>query len=559
MIWRRSDNKATVAAVCALAVAAGGAAAMRAAKQQGGPGGGLARAVLTDKEAFLLGPPELIAGSEAGKVFPSPDGRYVLAVRTRHDGLPTRITAADLDQNALAASPPETSVILWDSQTRKSSIIWKAGGGSLAGQFTMGTLQQAVWLPSTTNALLTVSTMRGTAGTSDPAANRTSLLLYSAATGTTRNLLTSPNGARNPLQAIPGDISIIASRTQPVASIGGGIINAQGTVTSVVRVLRRNGTLGPVVELPKSTYLAGFSRDGTQVYFETEGAYDKATKKRAPSTYFALSVNGTSGALVPLDKQPQVVAVQGDEYNASPASPSDGDALPVRLAAAPATLTRAQSRQNVRPVWLERTDEPAATPPVPAAVTNKPAPAKTTPALLLAAADSEPLRALVTADCDDAPLTTGQTFQQARSRWPNGTPVLSVNGALLLPDASAILYRASGALYAVPILRMDKATFLEARRRAQRLVVISNARQLGTGLMMYTQDYDEVIPSGENINDKITPYVRNDSLFQNFTYTFGGGPMAAIDQPAITIIGYVTGPGGRANIFADGHVKWQDE
>ncbi len=563
MTWRRNDDRATIAAVCALIVAviaAGGAAAMRAAKQQNGPGGGLTRAVLTDKEAFLLGPPELIAGSEAGKIFPSPDGRYVLVSRTRaQDGLPVRITAADLAQDTPPASPPETSVILWDSQTRKASVVWKAGGGALAGQFTMGVLPQAAWLPGTTNVLLTVGTMRGTAGTSEPAAERASLLLFSAATGATRTLLTM-NSNPSSREAEPEGFYFQVSRTQPVAAVMGARTGDDGAAIPTVRALRRNGTLGPVVRVPERTFLNGFSRDGTQIYFATFGAYDKETKKRNPTTYSALSVNGTSGTLTPLDKQPQVVAVQGDESEEAVPAPGAGeDAPPIRLVAAPATLTRAQSRQNVRPVWLERADEPAATPPVPAAVTNKPAPAKTTPALLLAAADLEPPRALVTADCDDAPLTTGQTFQQTRSRWPNGTPVLSVNGALLLPDASAVLYRAGGVLYAVPILRMDKAVFLEARRRAQRITIISNAKQLGLGLMMYTQDYDEMYPSGEGINDKVNPYVKNESLFQNFVYTFGGGPMAGIDQPATTIIGYVTGPGGRANIFADGHVKWQDE
>ena len=536
--WRRNDNRATAAAVCAFLVAAGGAAAaMRAAKQQNGPGVNLARAVLTDKEAFLLGPTELIAGSEAGQIFPSPDGRYVLVSRV-HGHLRTLITPENIRETWEPAMQPETSVLLWDSQTRKSSVVWKAGGGSLAGQWTAGTLQQAAWLPGTTNALLTVSTVRGAAGTSEPAVNRTSLLLFSATTGATRTLLTT-NGEESRL----GGLASLVSRNQPVAAVLGGVADGADTVIPTVRALRSNGTLGPFVRVPKSTFLEGFSRDGTQIYFATFGAYDKETKKRAPSTYSALSVNGTAGALVPLDKQPQVVAVQGDEYNGAPDSPSGDDALPVRLAAAPATLTRAQSRQNVRPVWLERADEPATTTPVPAAASKPaapPAPAKTTPVV----APAEPPRALVTADCDDVPLTG------------NGA---NVNGALLLPDARAVLYRAGGALYAVPILRIDRAAFLEAHRRAQRTVVISNAKQFGTGLMMYVQDYDEVLPSGDNINEKIDPYVKNDLLFQNFVYTFGGGPMASIDKPAELIIGYVTGPGGRANIYADGHVKWQDD
>jgi hypothetical protein len=541
MIWRRSDNKVALAAVCALLlIAAGGAMAMRAAKRQGEPGGLLTRAVLTDKEAFLLGTPELIAGSEAGAVFPCPDGRYALVVRVRaQDDLPPRITAADPAQEPSSATAPEISVILWDSQTRKSSVVWKAGGSSLAGQFIAGRADRITWLPGTTNAVFLASTIRGNAAGAETDV-RTSLVLLSAATGATRTLLTS-TGDGSLIRAL--DVSptrpVAVVQTYVLADIATGDESAKGT--AALRVLRPNGSLGPAVRLPDpdDSLFAGFSPDGTQIYVATIGKYDRETRKRPPTTYAALRVNGTASALVPLDKKPQIVASQGDEEDGAPTPSGAGDALPVRLALAPSVLTRAQSRQNVRPVWLERADEPAASLPTP---TNKPAPAKTTPTLRLAA-DSEPPRALVTADCDDAPLTNGA----------------NVNGALLLPDASAVLYRAGGALYAVPILRMDKATFLEARRRAQRMVVISNARQLGTGLMMYVQDYDEIYPSGDNINDKVGPYIKNTSLFQNFVYTFGVRSLADIDKPSELIIGYVTGPGGRANVFADGHVKWQDD
>jgi hypothetical protein len=161
---------------------------MRAAKRQSEPGGLLTRDGADQQGSVFARHAELIAGSEAGAVFPSPEGRYVLVTRTRQD-LPARITIQDLGQFGEPTTPPETSVVLWDSQTRKSSVVWKAGGGSLAGQWTTGTLQQAVWLPGTANALLTVSTARGTSGAGAPD-SRASLLLYSAATGVTRTLMT---------------------------------------------------------------------------------------------------------------------------------------------------------------------------------------------------------------------------------------------------------------------------------------------------------------------------------------------------------------------------------
>jgi hypothetical protein len=124
------------------------------------------------------------------------------------------------------------------------------------------------------------------------------------------------------------------SRTHPVAAIN--VVNAENPetqsespLTETVRALRPNGTLGPAVRVPERTFLMGFSRDGMQIYFATYGAYNKETKKREPTIYSALDVNGTSGAPTPLDKQPQVVTSQGDESEEDvPALGTDDSVLP---------------------------------------------------------------------------------------------------------------------------------------------------------------------------------------------------------------------------------------
>jgi prepilin-type N-terminal cleavage/methylation domain-containing protein/prepilin-type processing-associated H-X9-DG protein len=70
--------------------------------------------------------------------------------------------------------------------------------------------------------------------------------------------------------------------------------------------------------------------------------------------------------------------------------------------------------------------------------------------------------------------------------------------------------------------------FAQAREAARKTTCLSNLRQLGTGLMMYAQDFDETLPAssfaavpGQSINsirnpkwaDVIQPYVKNDQLF----------------------------------------------
>jgi prepilin-type N-terminal cleavage/methylation domain-containing protein/prepilin-type processing-associated H-X9-DG protein len=69
--------------------------------------------------------------------------------------------------------------------------------------------------------------------------------------------------------------------------------------------------------------------------------------------------------------------------------------------------------------------------------------------------------------------------------------------------------------------------FAQARERARAVSCLSNSKQIGTGLMMYVQDYDETMPASFAINPPINggqrgeipfdsqlmPYIKNDQLF----------------------------------------------
>ena len=153
--------------------------------------------------------------------------------------------------------------------------------------------------------------------------------------------------------------------------------------------------------------------------------------------------------------------------------------------------------------------------------------------------------------------------------------------------------------------------FARAREKARQSSCLSNVKQLMVGVMMYAQDYDEMLPGyhfadAPSANDQwyevIEPYIKNTQVFicpsdQNETPTgygwnfrfvsYGthssssivGDPitsLGAIKYPAETIIMadsrqyYVRGPGtsdpnywpyarhnGGANFgLADGHAKW---
>jgi prepilin-type processing-associated H-X9-DG protein len=138
---------------------------------------------------------------------------------------------------------------------------------------------------------------------------------------------------------------------------------------------------------------------------------------------------------------------------------------------------------------------------------------------------------------------------------------------MLAPDGSGVLYLAQGAAWVTPLIRMPKDAFLQARRTAYRMAALSNAKQVGLALQMYAQDYDEVYPPADGpVIDRLKPYARSEAVFNDpstgatgFVYLHPQATLKEIGEPAKTRIGHLTGPGGRAIIFADGHVEWEDD
>jgi len=156
--------------------------------------------------------------------------------------------------------------------------------------------------------------------------------------------------------------------------------------------------------------------------------------------------------------------------------------------------------------------------------------------------------------------------------------------------------------------------FARARENARRASCMSNLKQIGLGMMMYTQDFDEHVVS-HTLNSGLTwystlqPYVKSSQLFfcpssdknsglaittSNISYGYNyrgmtrqvagqpsgvrsGVSLAALDEPTRIVmvgdtgentVGYVMDPAnpdrlpndihleGCNFVFADGHVKW---
>lgn len=128
------------------------------------------------------------------------------------------------------------------------------------------------------------------------------------------------------------------------------------------------------------------------------------------------------------------------------------------------------------------------------------------------------------------------------------------------PTLSGVAYVAQGVAMVRPLIQVPKVVFLDALKAAQKAQALSKAKQVCLALIMYGTDRDDTYPSiHDDIGKLLEPYLKNSDIFSGFVYTFPGGSMTDVKYPAETIIGYVLGPGGRANAYADGHARWQDD
>jgi len=158
--------------------------------------------------------------------------------------------------------------------------------------------------------------------------------------------------------------------------------------------------------------------------------------------------------------------------------------------------------------------------------------------------------------------TAPAVFLQLKGGKEGESGVVSTDGVRgeLSPTREAVAYVSQGSLMVRLLATMPRSAYDQARAAAERTEALSKGKQLGVALMMFAGDMDDMLPSQDvDLRSKLGPYTKNSSLFENFTYTYSGGSASAIGSPAETELGYVTGPGGRAVIFADGHVKWRPD
>jgi len=137
--------------------------------------------------------------------------------------------------------------------------------------------------------------------------------------------------------------------------------------------------------------------------------------------------------------------------------------------------------------------------------------------------------------------------------------LIAADVSLVKPNRqlTGVAYVSQGTIFVRPIAEVPLAAFLDAKDAAERTKIISNAKQVALGLIIYAADNDDNLPSNQGKwQDSIFPYLKDRNTMDGFVLAFKGGSILKVEDPSKTIMGYIPGKGGRAVAYVDGHVKW---
>jgi hypothetical protein len=126
-------------------------------------------------------------------------------------------------------------------------------------------------------------------------------------------------------------------------------------------------------------------------------------------------------------------------------------------------------------------------------------------------------------------------------------------------DGRRIMYIAHGAVFLSELTPIDLDAAVKALMAQAKVNAVSFAKQAGTAMLIYAADYDDLMPiSGASARESVFPYIKSARILDSVVWTnVTGQNMGKIQDPSKYELGYVPGPGGRAIIYADGHVGWR--
>lgn len=156
---------------------------------------------------------------------------------------------------------------------------------------------------------------------------------------------------------------------------------------------------------------------------------------------------------------------------------------------------------------------------------------------------------------------------QGQASDGGGFDAQSVPKAVWSPTGKQVAFTANDDLYVTDLVSASNgvpkeklAVGLSLTCAEEKALGESNLKQIGLGIIQYSQDYDEHFPKAEGVEDAIYPYVKTREILQigsaRFVYKQPvDTALSAMEEPAATELGFMDLPCARIVLFADGHVK----
>jgi hypothetical protein len=136
------------------------------------------------------------------------------------------------------------------------------------------------------------------------------------------------------------------------------------------------------------------------------------------------------------------------------------------------------------------------------------------------------------------------------------------------PEGTVLAYLSQGHLYTARLkVRPPKADEkpdlgIPLDEKELQSALLNNAKQIGLGIMMYAQDYDENFPDAAGFEKAIEPYVKSMDVFRSpnggaLSYEYYPQPNTSqIEKPAETVLFRIhTSYDWEIELYADGHAR----
>lgn len=146
----------------------------------------------------------------------------------------------------------------------------------------------------------------------------------------------------------------------------------------------------------------------------------------------------------------------------------------------------------------------------------------------------------------------------AKSRYP--AALLAANGASggISSRFKDVFYLDGSNLFVRKLTKLTAEQLDLVLEAEERVKLMSDAKQVGTGLLIYAADNDDRFPAARGWDDAVEPYIKNRSITDGFVYSYRGPEdLTKIENPSQEVVGYKEGRFGRAVVYADGSARWE--